>query len=114
MNRSRHQLLAGAAFSRQQNGRIGRRHFGNELQHIAHCLTFADHVVLDTEVGDQPLIFADEPFDMSRVFQSYGGDGGDCRHELQVVLVENSVWLLCVEINNTQRALQHDERHAQD
>ena len=74
----------------------------------------AHHVVLDIEVGNQPLIFAYQPFDVARVFDGDGGDGGNGRHELQMVFVKKGVGLFGVEINNSQRALQHDERHAQN
>src|SRR5258705_6464664 len=71
MNRPRRQLLAGATLTGEQNGGICGRYFGNKLQHFANGRTLAHQISLDIEVGDQPLVFTYQPFELARVFDGY-------------------------------------------
>ena len=113
MHGAGHQLFAGATLSRKQDGRISRRDFGNELVHLAHRLAFTDHVVLEPRVCPQPLIFVLKRFKVARIFDRDGGDARDRAHQLQMIVVELSGRFARVQINDSQSAVKHYQRHTQ-
>ena len=114
MNGPRRQLFSGAALTRKQDRRISGATLEINCNTSRTRRAFAHQVVLDIEVGNQPLVFTDQPFDVARVFDGHRGDCGNRRHQLQVVLVKNGVGLSGVEVNHAQRSIEHDDRHAQD
>jgi len=71
------ELLASAAFPKDQNRRIGRSDAFDELIDLAHARAAADHVVLKLDFGTEALIFAAEAFELAGVFDGDGGEAGN-------------------------------------
>src|SRR5258708_12430110 len=69
MKRLRDQLLAGAAFTLQQNGRTARRYLCNQVEEPQHRLALADDVFEVVALLERPLELHD------LFFSAMAGDG---------------------------------------
>src|SRR6185503_9737294 len=112
MNGPRRQLLACSTLARDQHGRISRRHFRDVVIDALHRCAFADHVVFDVYICKQPLVLRREPLKLSRILDRNSSNASDCRDELQVIAIESIVRQSGIEIQHTQRSVEHDQRHA--
>src|SRR5207249_11579857 len=105
MKGARSQLLAGAALAENEHSRICKRNFRDQLVYLAHRRTLTHHVVLEIDVSEQSLVLAFEPFEMAGIFKGHRSDAGNCRHELQVIVVKMDLRLIRIQINYAERVV---------
>ena len=101
MDSASDQLLAGSAFTADQNCRIRRRDPGYKLIHRPHLRTLADHTVFDVDVGLQPAVFVLQPFHLPGVLERHAGCSCDAHHQLKVVFVESNSRLFGLQVDHT-------------
>ena len=79
MNSAGHELLAGPAFAGDEHGRVRGRDTRDAAVHLAHRRAFADHVVVQVDLGLQPPVRALERLHLVRVSEGGRGHAGN-RH----------------------------------
>ena len=111
MDRMRGQLFSGPAFAADQNRRVRRRNFGDELIDGAHRSAFANHLVFDSDLFVQAAIFIFQRLNLPRVLESNRRNSGDARQQLQMLFVKACRCVACVEIDHAQGLLENQERN---
>ena len=84
----------------------------DELVDFAHGRAVADHVVVQIDFRPQAQIFAAKPLDLAGAFHGHGGDTGDGRDQLKIVVGETHHRIRSVEINQSHGFIKIEQRDA--
>jgi hypothetical protein len=108
----RDELLAGAAFSGNQHGGIGRRNPPDAPVERPHHRAVADHRMIEVELRLQAGVLVGERLRMLLVGEGGGRDRGDRHQQPQLSFVERLVRRVGLQIDRTERLVEGHERAA--
>ena len=114
MDGAGNQFLPRAALACNQHGRIGRRHFRDELIDLAHLFGLADHAVLNTDFLLQAAVLGPKPVDVPRAFERHRRQTADGREQLQMVLLEFHLGSASVQVDNPSDLFEGHDRDGQN
>src|SRR5437867_13312239 len=88
MKRTREKLFTGSAFALNENGRVGGRGFGDDIDQFRHDRSVPHQFVVSIEVFLECLVLRLQLFDVRRELECNGPYGADTRQQIEMNIIE--------------------------